>query len=100
VLRPGPALLRSPEQARVRGLLRLRERWLQRCEGRAQFKAQLREPEQVQVRMDERAQVRGPVPVRERGHERTSHPDPERRLLRALERGPHKGQGFPLPSGG
>jgi len=82
-----------------RGLLRQGERRLLRYEGRAQFKAQLQEPEQVQVWMDEWTQERGPVFGLERGHERAPYPDPERRLLRTPERGPHQGQEFPLRSG-
>jgi hypothetical protein len=100
LLRPERALLEGREQAQLRRLLRLPERRLLRYEDRVQFKAQLQEPEQVQVRMDERAQVRGPVLVRERGHERTSYPDLERRLLRAPERGLVRGQEFPQPSRG
>jgi hypothetical protein len=64
-----------------------------------QFRAQLQEPEQVQVRMDEWAQVRGPVIIRERGQERPPFSGLERRLLRAPERGPHRGQEFPPWSG-
>ena len=76
------------------------ERRLLWYEGRVKLRVQVRLPERELLRQDERAQVRGPVLVRERGHERTSYPDPERQLLRAPEQESHKGQEFPLWSGG
>ena len=97
--RPQRSLLQCLLQAQVRGPLRQPERWLVRAEDRAQVWVQVQQRKQTLLRCDERAQARGPVIGPERGHELTSHPDPERRLLRASEEEPHRGQEFPLPFG-
>jgi hypothetical protein len=53
LLRPELVPLRGHEQARVRGLLRLPERWLQRCEGRVRLRVQMQLPERESLRQDE-----------------------------------------------
>jgi hypothetical protein len=80
--------------------LRLEERRLLRDLGRGLLRTQLQRSEQMPLRRDERVPARGPVIGKERGHERALFFGQERRLLRTEERGPHKGQEFPLWSGG
>ena len=80
-------LLRSPEQVRVRGLLRPPERRLRRDEGRVQLSLQVRLPERAPLRPDKWTPERGQVSGPERGQEGPPGTGSERRLLRALERG-------------
>jgi hypothetical protein len=93
-------LLEDVERALVRGPLRLEERRLLRGLGRMQSYVPLQSAEKVPLRRDERVPARGPVIGMERGHERTLFFGPERRPLRVVERGLHKGLEFPLWSGG
>ena len=94
--RPQWSLLKDREQAQAQRLLRLQVRRPQRCEDRVRLRARLRCRKQALARLDELIQVRCPVNGPQRGHERPPYPNPERRPLRALERGPHQGQEFPL----
>ena len=65
-----------------------------------QVRTQVLNRDRALLRFDERGLARGLVIRQERGHERPPFPVLERLLLRTQERGPHRGQELPQPSGG
>ena len=105
---PERTLFRVQGQTLLRTLAReparRQERRLLQHEDRARVGVQVQHQKETPFRLDERVPMRYQVMGPERWlllrPERLPFPTLLRRLLRAPERGPHKGQEFPLRSGG